>query len=523
MKKINKPLALFLTVVFLFSLTACGGGGSGGSSARNREPRPETKEINGIVYTLNPLLTYDDIELTYFHFDQDETVKYLAERFMELYPNIKVITRYENVISYSDILLAMIANGQSPDLMMQTDCDFVLSNMLALDIKEFWDEDPETYNLADTIREAGLGTFYVDAQFAVPVKFFPPGFFIDLNVLETLNLTAPTRRWTWDEMIQLIKDATVLDSPTGMAFYGLGYDNRLESFYGVAAGQEYIGEFGFNGKTFDLGVYAIGGQQFADLKLGGYVAPRPETQANEDWTGDWETWYGATGHVAVFSESFWTFQNLWNTEGFKQFNLDIVPYPVPAVRKEDAVAGTHNSIAIIDFGNVTTSCKHPREAYELLKFMGFGIDGWKTRLELYNNESITNPSGLPLRLDVMPMPITKDEYIQAEYLKIYTKGMAPEYVEHWREFFTSSMRPIPYGWRAIPGYWNFCDQYFNKIGIHGLVDSGKAKAADFVVEGTEQANKFHAEAMIDYFGPNGYNILSPEQIAEYQALIDAAN
>ena len=520
--KMKKSLALLLSLILAAGLTACGSDGGSGSSGSKGE-RPETKEINGITYTLNPDLTFDNIELSYFHFDQDDTVKYLAERFMELYPNIKVNTRYENVSSYSDVLLAMIANGQSPDIIMQTDCDFALSNMLALDIKEYWDADPETYNLADTVRVAGLGAFQTDGQYAVPIKFFPPGIFIDLNVLEALNVQAPSRKWTWAEMIQLIKDATVLDSPTGMAYYGLGYDNRLESYYGVAAGQQYIGEFGFNGKTFDLGVYAVGGQEFADLKLGGYVAPRPETQANEDWTGDWETWYGATGHVAVFSESFWTFQNLWNTEGFKQFNLNIVPYPVPAVRAEDAAAGTHNSIAIIDFGNITTSCQYPLEAYELMKFMGFGVDGWKTRLEAYMDDSITNASGMPLRLDVMPMPITKDAAIQEAYLGVYTIGMDEENVGHWREFFESCMRPIPYGWRSIPGYWNFCDQYFNKIGIHDLVDSGKAKAADYAVEGTEQANKFHAEAMIDYFGPGGYNVLSAEKIEEYEAMIAAAN
>ena len=69
---------------------------------------------------------------------------------------------------------------------------------------------------------------------------------------------------------------------------------------------------------------------------------------------------------------------------------------------------------------------------------------------------------------------------------------------------------------SIAGYWNYCDQYFNKIGIHDLVDGGSAKAADFVQEATIKANWYHADAMITYFGPNGYDVLTEEQLKLYE-------
>lgn len=99
------------------------------------------------------------------------------------------------------------------------------------------------------------------------------------------------------------------------------------------------------------------------------MAPVTGTIEMEDWTGDFDGWFGATGHVALFTEAFWTFQNLWNTEAYEQYNLDIVPYVIPAVKAEDAAAEGHSSIGTIDFGGVTSSAQHPREAYELLKFM----------------------------------------------------------------------------------------------------------------------------------------------------------
>lgn len=519
----RKIIAAVLALSMVLGLTACGGsnGGGGGSSnsATTVSGETETVEINGITYNKATDLTTDEIELTYFNFDQDETCKYLADRFMEIYPNIKVNAVYENVSTYNDTLLALIADQKTPDVIMFSDADFALSNMLVQDISSFWNSDPETANLASTVNDCGLGCYETSGRFAVPVKFFPGVMYIDLNVLETLNVPVPSRNWTWAEMIQLIKDCTVLDSPDGMAYYGCGYYNRLDSYYGIAASQTIKGEFGFDGTDFDLGVWAIGEQEFSDLKLGGYIAPVTETQEMEDWMGDWEEWCGNSGHVALFTEAFWTFQSSWASGSAEANDLDIVPYVVPAVSAEDASAD-HHTIATIDYGGITTSCKYPREAYELLKFMSFGVDGWKTRIELYNDESKTNASGNPLKYDVMPAPITKDQGVWDAYIDMYCKGMDDEHVGYWKEYFASCMQPISYGWTSIAGYWNFCDEYFNKIGIHDLVDKGTAKAADYATEATEMANYYHASAMIQYFGPTGYNILSEEDIAKYQAMVD---
>ena len=488
------------------------------SSAEGVTGEYEEIVINGITYHKATDMTDEPITLTYFHFDQNETVAYLADRFMQIYPNITVITQYENVSTYDDTLLNLVSARSAPDVVMYSDCDFALSNMLLSDISAYWDSDPETQKIASTINEAGVGTFMTNGRYAVPVKFFPTGMYIDRNVLDTLNIEEPSRDWTWSDMIRLIRDATVLDSPDGMAYYGCGYYNRLDSYYGIAASQSIIGEFGFNGRTFDLGVWAVGEQQFSNLKLGGYIAPSTETQAMEDWTGDWESWAGATGHVALFTEAFWTYQGTWATEAYKQYNLDIVPYVVPAVSEEDASAD-HHAIATIDFGGISPTCQHPREAYELLKFMSFGIDGWKTRIEIYNDKSLTNSAGLALKHDVMPCPITTDEEVWEAYIDMFCSDMDEEHKECWREYFASCMQPIPYGWTSIAGYWNYCNEYFNNIGIHDLVDTGKAKAADYAEEATRMANLYHANAMINYFGPDGYNVLSAEEIAEYQQII----
>ncbi len=504
-KKVISSVLILATMIM--SLTGCGSSGNGGSADTNGGA--DTVGEDGV--------TTEDITLTYWHYEDETTINLLAEKFMEKYPNITVETKL--ISDMSTDLSAAAAAGTFPDVFSGTDSDTALANMYWRDITEYVENDPETANLMATIEEYGIGKFDTDVRYAMPTWYQPSAVFIDRNVIEKLNLEMPRTDWTWEEMIQLIKDATV-DDRTGMKYFGLGYYNRLDSLYGIAAcspeERAIKGEFGFNGEDFDLSYWAIGEQQFADLKLGGYVAPQQNTQEMEDWSGDWSTWFGASGHVAVFSEGFWSYQNLWGVDGYQEtYGLDIVPYVTPNVVDEKE----HNIIANMYMGGVSTSCQHPYEAYLLLKFMGWGVDGWKARLEIYNDESITNASGVALKHSNMPVPITLDEEVWEGYKALFPQD--EDHKAYWDDYFDSITRPVPYGWYSIAGYWNFCDQYFNNLAIHDKVDQGVAKAADYTEEATEQANYYHAEAMISYFGPGGYNVLSDDDLAKYQAVVDS--
>ncbi len=517
MKK--KLIVLLLALCMVLSvLSACNKEGKAGDSATEVSNEYTTKTINGYDYKVAKDMTKEKITLTYYHFDQDETVKYLADRFMELYPNITVKTQYTAVADYNTTLNTMIADRKAPDVFMVSDADFALTNEIPMDISAYWNSDEETKNVLDTINDCGLGCFQTTGRFTVPVKYFPQAIYIDRNVMKTLNLEIPDQNWTWDQMIDIIDKATQ-EGADGMKYFGLGAYTRLDSYYGIAANQNAVGEFGFDGKKFDLSYWAVGEQQFSSMKLSKKVAPATQTPAMEAWMGDFDGWFGASGHVAVGAEAFWTFQNIWNTEAYKEMNMDWVPYVVPAVSEVDA-GTTHKSIGTIDFGGVTNGCPYPREAYELLKFMSFGIDGWHTRIELYKDPNGVNASGTRLKHDVMPAPITKDQAIWDEYIAMFCEGMDEEHTQLWRDYFASCMKPIPFGWTSIAGYWRYCDEYFNKIGIHDRVDNGEGMAADYVDQATRKANWYFADSMLDYFGPDKYDILSDEEIAYYTQLRD---
>ena len=122
MKK--RIVASVLVLAMVLGLAGCGQTSNGGNGSTTTTVSGETEEvvINGITYNKALDLTEDKITLTYFHFDQDETVDYLARRFEELYPNITVNDVYENVATYNDTLNALIDNGEAPDVIMFSDC-----------------------------------------------------------------------------------------------------------------------------------------------------------------------------------------------------------------------------------------------------------------------------------------------------------------------------------------------------------------------------------------------------------------
>ncbi len=519
-------VGMLAAAMTLTALAGCSGGGDSSSTTANSG---ETKQAatksgdSGSSQTKDSgSSSGEQITLKYWHYEDPTTIGKLAEAFMDKYPNITVEC-FQFTDMASDLSTAAAA-GELPDVFSGTDSDTALASWYWADITELYNNDPETQEVLPTINEYGLGMFDTDHRFAVPTYYQPSAVFIDRNVIDTLGLTMPRTDWTWDEMIDLIKKATV-DKRTELKYFGLGYYNRLDSLYGIAAcaksERAIKGEFGFDGNDFDLSYWAIGEQQFADLILGGYVAPLQDTQAMEDWQGDPSTWCGSTGHVAVFTEGFWTFQNIWNVkdeEGktyMETHGLDIIPYVTPNVVDEKE----HNIIANMYMGGINPTCEHMEEAYELLKWMSFGKDGWNARLDIYEDETITNDSGVALKCSNMPVPLTTDEGVWARYKALFPTD--EEHKQYWDDYFASITRPVSYGWYNIAGYWNFCDQYFNKIGIHDIVGEGKGKAADYVEEATRQANYYHAEAMLSYFGPDGdYDVLSQEEIDKYQAVVD---
>mgnify|MGYP000840685413 CR=1 FL=1 len=72
----KKLMALLLAASMVVGMTACGsnGGSVSKNSAKDVSGKYDETTVDGIKYKKAKDITSDKIELTYYHFDQDETV-----------------------------------------------------------------------------------------------------------------------------------------------------------------------------------------------------------------------------------------------------------------------------------------------------------------------------------------------------------------------------------------------------------------------------------------------------------------
>lgn len=443
-----------------------------------------------------PAMTTDNITLTYMHFDNEQLVNAVADAFMAKYPNITVETQAFSTDGYNDTLLNLVQSGQTPDcFMILGNCDFALSNALLGDMTPYWEADPENANILPSINNAKLGYYGTDKKLATPIKFFPDAIYCDLNVFETLNEEAPSTNWTWDEMVNAFKTATNADAGT----YGFNQFHSLVTYYPVANGSGVIGEFGWNGETYDMEQWAAGVNQWAELVNGKYHAPYFDTDEMEAWTGDRLMWAAYTGKLGFQLDAWWTYLNLFDTPDYRNRGMEWVPYTTP-VSEEGYVFG------VLDFGGISTVTEYPREAYELLKWMGWGVEGWQAKLDAYQDTETY--AELPLYRQAMPCPITTDEAIWEEFQQSFyptaqtrtyqsvndpvngealvTADEDTKYGKYFDDFFANCKNPVPFGDCQIPGFASFLStSYFavgDTLGVEDQVRLEGKNANDFVAE-----------------------------------------
>lgn len=499
MKMKKRMLSLLLAGAMAASmLTGCGGGGN--KEAADTDTKAAADEGGSDVEAEGlPPMTDEEIELTYMNFDNKVLTEYLAEKFEEKYPNIKVNIIYEPAGgTYNDTLLNLVNTGKTPDcFMILGNCDFALSNDLLGDMTEYWENDPENENILPSINGAKLGYYGTDRKLGTPMKFFPDAIYADMAVFEKLNVTMPDTDWTWEEMIQSFKDVTSPDE----GIYGFNQFHSIVTYYPVAADPNCIGEFGWDGESFHMENWAVGVNTLAELMKGKYRAPMTEDEIVA-WLGSNE-WAGASGKIGYQVDAFWTYLNLFDTEEYRAKGIEMVPYATPSVEGSDS----KYKFGVLDFGGISSGTEHPREAYELLKWMGWGVEGWKEKVEAYKTLK-DEEAGVEIYKQSMPMPLTMDEEVwtemQTAFFPTLKKAEADQtekdkkYGKYFDDYFEQVKQGvIPFGDCQIPGFAGFVGADGPYAGVEDSVFNGEKNASDWVTELEEKANEYNRQAMED--------------------------
>lgn len=440
-------------------------------------------EDNGSESGLPPM-TDEEITLTYASWTPGELNEFLAEKFMEKYPNITVELVTFDEGDWNDNILNLASVGDLPDVFWYNgQLDVAIQNGWLGDLTAYFENDPENDMILSTIKNDGY--FGGDRKLAAATQYYPFTIFLDENLFNKMNVEMPSPDWTYSEMTDLIRKMTFPEE----GIYGYSTGNKLVTMAPIV-NQDADGEFGWDGEEYDLTTdWAEATNLRAEFIRGGNHAPFQDTDEAEAAFGDRDLWVAETGRVSMVSEAWWTVRDFESPE-FAEKGIKWVPYVVP---KGDNAETLHKP-AFIDYGTISPITEHSRESYELLKYFGWGKEGWEAKIEAF--KTLKNDDGSLVFHHPEAFPLIDDEDIWKEYRELLPDS------HYYDDFIERAQEPIALGGRVHPGFDTFLDEvYFGgEYGnIEEAIEEGEVNAHDIAPELTEKLNQYREEALEELY------------------------
>ncbi len=184
--------------------------------------------------------------------------------------------------------------------------------------------------------------------------------------------------------------------------------------------------------------------------------------------GDAGIWMPDTGKLAMQLDWYWTSSEMKSDE---RLNLgqEWYIYPTPS--------NSGRLVTAIDVAAIAQTCEHPEEAYELLKFMTFGAEGWEVRCSWHSF----------MNKDISALPTTTDD---AVWNKIKTLNPGEDYAA----LYDALKNAAPELARCLPGYNAWWGWTFEQD-IWGKLASGTVKAEDIEAQMEAKMTTLYNEAM----------------------------
>ena len=325
------------------------------------------------------------IYLTYAEWGDQQVAQALLDKFMETHPNIKVTLDTSITGSGTTFTTNLISAAQGnmlPDVFVTDNVPSVIKNGLVYDISEFWDKDPDAQKVYSNIAKTAI---YKDesgkvVRLAAPSYQFIKGFFVNQTLLTNLGIDIPDYDWKFSEFYNICNQ--VLDAGTynGNRIFAInGYYGAVDFEKAMTAQTNSgLGYDSWNGSVFNYEseqwlTYRRYTEEFYQKGL----LEQLTAEEKEQIYGNESAWPFEKGHTAFAVEGSWNI--LSYLDSFQAADMKVEFYPYPAGEQ------SANEAVILDYMCVSSLTDYPAEAYELMKWMSFGEEGWKARLEIMKN------------------------------------------------------------------------------------------------------------------------------------------
>lgn len=431
MKK--RSLALLMAAVMVAgNLAGCSGGGSAPTTAATTAapaattaaPAADATTAAGDAAATTEAaggsgveLTKDEIELTVWHIAIDEkrhsTVTNAMNRFMEKYPNIKVVDVVNENDPYKTKLATAMAAGQEPDIFVSWGGGWLES---FIDEGKVLDIDEWVKEVADEYYPSALSLFQVKGKnYALPYSCGPTPVYYNRQIYADLGLEVPKTLAEFEANCDKIKEAGITPLALGNASQWPGALTFIYLSLREGGKDAFLNAYNReNGGTFEDESFIKAGEKIQEWIDKGYY-PDGCNGINYDTGGSRMLFY--SGQAAHIVQTNGMFSNCMSeAPEFYENNLGIFNFPVIEGGKgtDKEIVGGGNAYSI------SASCEYPREAFELIHML--------TDKE-FSQDSVDNAGVITGAVGVtMPNELTQaaDDFIQnADYIQNFYDQFLP--------------------------------------------------------------------------------------------------
>lgn len=406
-------------------------------------------------------MTDKEITLTYACWGQGEAgepevLEALMKQFEEAHPNINVEFVSIDQGTWNEALTNLAATGNLPDVFWAFSITGAVANEWALDLTEFYENDPDVKEMfPDIVTSTRIG----GRNYCYPTVMFPHIMFMNKTLFDKYNVALPSYDWTVEEYFELAEE---LSHPEE---YYFGVSNPLyEDFFpGWFNGQS---KWGWDGENFH---FDDAWAESLDTKwelIANKVCEWMSADEKSAVLGDPAAWPPGKGRTAMHIDWPWTLA-FFNNVVAPETGCEFVYYPLP-------LGETGKELAIIDYGVISAGTEHPREAWELAKWMSWGSMAALKRQETYRATGNA----------VSRMPVVTTEAVWQD--------LVDNAADNIKGFYENVRSIIPSSWQVAPGWGQF-ETWMNENDIYGKIERGELNPADLTEELTTRANQFKDE------------------------------
>jgi multiple sugar transport system substrate-binding protein len=377
---------------------------------------------------------------------------------------------------WNEFLTARASEEQLPDVFFVDNIPLSISNEWLYDLSTIAGNDQEFNNVSADITNAAR---YGNRLYALPYSVNYFGYVVNKSVFDKANLDAPEFGEEWTSFISKAK-AAASHRTGGQGTVGFEGVEHIMHWYPAQVNED-LGWFTYDGSKFNLTDPSF--RQAVEIQQALYA---DKTFVLEALTGEEQAdffgsgWKWGEGRHAVKWDGSWVVSGLradMERGGIATFDYDFIGTP--------AVDGTQRIPINIDFVAVGADTENPQEAYELAKWMGYGKEGYLTRVNLSTTtEGIQPVNFAPLQ--------SQDEELMDAFFSLYEgfDGFR-QVVEHGQYI----VEPVKY----LPGYnqARYNGQYDTENNMWSILNKlmrNEVNFADHISRINQRANEEYQKA-----------------------------